>query len=65
MNKLQPIVHKIGEEGNSVAVSHIKNDWYMLAVSDHYDENHIGLFLHQKEIKSLVNFLNQFINNRK
>lgn len=63
MNNVQPYEYTIGKDGNSITVSKIKNDWYMLVVSDHYDDNHIGLFLHKEDIAGLAQFLNNFLEN--
>lgn len=60
MNHIQTDEHKIGKDGNAITLTHIKNDWYMLTVSDHFDENHVGLFVHKKDIGDLAKFFNQF-----
>lgn len=64
MNNIQSLTHPIGSDGNSVTVSHIKDDWYMFVVSDHYDENHVGLFVHKNDLKELSNFLNKVIETQ-
>jgi len=61
MNDIKTYEHSIGKDGNGIAVSHIKNDWYMFVVSDHFDENHVGLFLHKEDIHGIVNFLNNLL----
>jgi hypothetical protein len=64
MKYIQTYEHHIGKDGNSIILSHIKNDWYMLVVSDHYDEDHIGLFVHKSDIQDLANFLNHFVGQK-
>ena len=54
--------HFIGKDGNSISISRIKNDWYMLEVSDHYDDNHIGLFMHKDDLRGLSDFINTFLS---
>lgn len=56
VNSYKKYSHNIGHEGNSIAVNHIKDNWYMLVASDHYDDNHVGIFLHRDEIEELSKF---------
>lgn len=63
MNNIKTYEHPIGKEGNGITLSHIKNDWYMFVVSDHYDDNHIGLFVHKDDIREMVSFLNKFLTD--
>lgn len=53
--------YPLSDNGNSVTVSHVKDDWYMLVASDHYDDNHVGLFMHKNDIEGLAKFLDKFV----
>lgn len=61
MSNIKTYEHPIGREGNGITVSHIKDDWYMFVVSDHYDDNHIGLFVHKEDIRGISEFLNNLL----
>lgn len=57
MTQVKFDTYPIGKEGNSVSVSHVKDDWYTLDISDHYDQNTIEFFVHRDDIKGLADFL--------
>lgn len=53
--------YEIGHEGNTVSINRLKDDWYILNVSDHYDENVVAFYSHKNELKGLADFINNYV----
>jgi hypothetical protein len=63
MNKesIQITKYSFGNQGNSISINHIQNDWYTFVMSDHYDQNSVSFYLHKDELGKLANFIKENI----
>lgn len=55
--------YNLSKEGNSVSLSYIDYDWYIMDVNDHYGQNDIKFYVHKKDIQGLSEFFRSFIQD--
>jgi hypothetical protein len=53
-----------GNEGNTISINHINDDWYIFNMSDHYDQNSVSFYLHKDELGKLANFIKESIGEK-
>lgn len=61
---IQPTKCSFGNEGDTISINHIQNNWYTFSMSDHYDQNNVTFYLHKDELGKLANFIKNSIGEK-